>query len=458
MQPIHVRRSISLVSLALLAVNLSACGGSESSSSSSGTTASSSTNTIVSLTGVVVDGYMRGARAFLDRNNNGKHETDEPSSLTGNNGQYTLSGLQEGDEHYPVVVDVPASAVDMDNPSQAVGRHSIMSTPAPGSFTGNVVVSPITTMIKATMDSYAGADKVIAEDMIRNKLGVSANLDLFSDYVAKKGAGANSADYAHIHKIAQVVARAVSSQFDTVNTAAKNADGNVTLSDVVAMITNQVVTQLSSIDSQVKATATWDNKTSGDALVTSATVPLDTADANFINQVKNQMSLTLQATQKASAKAQLAAAQAQEAAASSNASKIAAQQAQAAAEQALADTQALLNAAAAQVVADTYTATQNLANSNTLSLAQQQLMVVALQAAGDSYSYSTVTNSTTTTNTTTNSNNTSNSTVNNGNVTNITNIISTPTDTTNTGTTTPGTTTPSQMVWDTSNWDEANWQ
>ncbi|MDX8383382.1 MAG: hypothetical protein R8M45_04815 [Ghiorsea sp.] len=304
------QRQLIFASLAAISIGLSGCGGSDSTNSNTtpatNNTPGATAPSTISLTGVVVDGHIKGAIAFVDRDNDGAHDADEPSGVTDADGRYTLNDLQEGDEHFSIVVSIPVGATDSDT-NTPIDKAYIMTTPAPGKLDGDIVVSPITTMIKTMMDNTPGADKYSAANAVRTKLGVSnANLDMFSDYVVGKTAGTDSADFKKLHKIAQVVARAVASQMVDVEAAAKQADVNVTLADVIALITNQVVNQLTAIESEVAKATTWDANTSGDAIVTNATIPVDTYSANFNAAVTNQITLTLAATEKAKVEVQRA--------------------------------------------------------------------------------------------------------------------------------------------------------
>ncbi|MDX8383853.1 MAG: hypothetical protein R8M45_07215, partial [Ghiorsea sp.] len=410
----HYKQRLTLSCLVILSMVLTSCGGSQESSTTNSqpsTSMLSSGNTSsISLTGVVVDGYMWGATAFVDRNNNGALDDGEPRGVTGQDGKYTLTGLVEGDENFPVVVDIPVNAIDSDT-KQVVNKHSVMTAPAPGldqygNINDGIVVSPITTMIKITMDSK-NTDKKSAEADIRAKLGLTnKNIDLFADYVFAKSdtnkTQEDKDDFDKIHKIAQVVARSVADQVDAVELAAKQATINtgstVTLADVIAMITNQVVTQLTTIDAAVtNKTGVWDAKVDGDDIVKKNIVKLVTTDATFKASVQNQIKLTQAATEKAkhAALAALAAAEV---------ANLAAQQANTKAQAALNEIKLLLaqaktdqavkdqyaNAAvkaqavaSAQVAKDTYTsslamATMLMSNASQDPYAAQKLATIKL--------------------------------------------------------------------------------
>ncbi len=72
---------LKLISIALIAGGLTACGGGGGGS----TSARSSNKT---LQGVAIDGYISGATAFLDINYNGVLDEGEPSSITDDEGSW----------------------------------------------------------------------------------------------------------------------------------------------------------------------------------------------------------------------------------------------------------------------------------------------------------------------------------------------------------------------------------
>ncbi|MDQ6952460.1 MAG: DUF5011 domain-containing protein, partial [Mariprofundaceae bacterium] len=353
------RKYRGLACVAALGLSLSACGGGGSTATTTSAVGGASNN-IVQLAGVVVDGYMKGGTAFVDRNNNGQWDVGEPESVTDINGAFTLTGLKTGDENYPIVVDIPATAIDSDT-GKAVGKHSIMNTPAPKTLLKKVVVSPITTMIKTVMDNTPGADKYTAAAKVKKDLNLSnpASVDLFADYVAAK---TTNTDYAKIHKVAQVVARTVANQVDRVKAAAAISNTAATLSDVISLITAQVLNQLAVIDKKVTQTAVW-TPAQADTIAVNDTVPLDTYSQIFKTAVTNQINATQAATKTAKAAADLANATAQAALAQA---KIILAQAQQLQDQYAASistyTYVLANSAAKKIAADPYaTVTQKAA-------------------------------------------------------------------------------------------------
>ncbi|MDQ6974828.1 MAG: hypothetical protein Q9M10_08065, partial [Mariprofundaceae bacterium] len=288
---------------------LASCGGGNGSVTPAqvGVTATQAiVNKGVSLSGVVVDGYMQGATVFVDRNNNGVHDATEPFAVTDPLGAFQLTGLKLGDENYPVVADVPATAMDSDT-RRAVGQHSIMNAPAPGILTQSVVISPITTLIKTVMDSTPNSDKYTAAQSIKKDLALPANsnVDLFANYMTLE---TKSADYAKVHRVAQVVARTVARQADAVHQSALKSNTNATFSDAISLITTQVVNQLPVIEKAIPVGTpsvvgvAWDAYAQSIAVADSYTSPINLADTYTFNPaVSHQIQLTAAATQKAQA-------------------------------------------------------------------------------------------------------------------------------------------------------------
>ncbi|TMP35273.1 hypothetical protein [Pseudoalteromonas rubra] len=67
--------------------------------------------------GRVIDGYVSGAKVWLDLNNNGSHDADEPSARSTDQGSYLLeltAAQRQCSVYVPTYVDVPVGAIDED--------------------------------------------------------------------------------------------------------------------------------------------------------------------------------------------------------------------------------------------------------------------------------------------------------------------------------------------------------
>ena len=191
-----------------------------------------------SVSGVVADGYLVGAEVFLDLNDNKVWDEGEPKATTGEHGLYTLEGVTGADvAAHPVVVRVPANAVDEDTNTQ-VGSEYLMSAP-PGL---PEFVSPLTTLVHNQLEENPALGVSAAEDAVKSQMGMTGTtIDLFKDYVAEKEASGNSAEdqanYAKAHEIAKVVAAVVRENLAVVG---NSADTNIALKVALAQVTDNL--------------------------------------------------------------------------------------------------------------------------------------------------------------------------------------------------------------------------
>lgn len=91
----HQRRWKLYAAVGPLIALLSACGGEGSTS----------------LSGAVIDGYIRGAIVCVDINSNLQCDAGEPTGTTGAGGQYTINTSIDV-TGYNIVAEVPVGAVD----------------------------------------------------------------------------------------------------------------------------------------------------------------------------------------------------------------------------------------------------------------------------------------------------------------------------------------------------------
>jgi hypothetical protein len=141
------------------------------------------------LNGVAIDGYLKGATAFLDLNNNGEHDANEPKSITNENGQFTLNATASQFAKHRVVVFVPSGAEDS-NTGPVDAPFKLISPAGEGS-----VVSPLTTLVAAHM----GNDMSLlqATNKVKTDLGLGS-FNVMSNFMA-------SQDYLPIQKMAVAV-------------------------------------------------------------------------------------------------------------------------------------------------------------------------------------------------------------------------------------------------------------
>jgi hypothetical protein len=174
-----------LVAIAACAI-LSACGGGGAGGGNSGSQVSNS--------GVALDGYLYKATAYLDLNNNGNLDTNEPQSITDASGRFTLNATSAQLTTYPIrVMAVAGTTIDQDNPTSPISAAFTLTAPV-GS---TAVISPITTLVAAKISQ--GASLADAQASVRTELGLASDINIMKDFVAEK---AQDSRYAQIHNLA----------------------------------------------------------------------------------------------------------------------------------------------------------------------------------------------------------------------------------------------------------------
>ena len=142
------------------------CGGSNSDQTSS--------------QGFAIDGYLSNAVVFLDLNENGFLDEDEPSTLTDENGNYSILASNADLNKFPIVVQaIAGSTVDLDEPDVEISNSYNLSAPP-----GKTIISPITTLVHAKMNE--GLTFTDARDSVAEDLSIDSSLDIMGDYVDAK--------------------------------------------------------------------------------------------------------------------------------------------------------------------------------------------------------------------------------------------------------------------------------
>lgn len=154
-----------------LAVTLTACGGGGGGGADTRSQASATT-----LSGTAVDGYLQGARVFLDVNGNGLADTGEPTATTDANGRYSLDYSQVSSPVLGMRVIV-TGGVDTDTGYAFTG---MLTARADGSRAGQLV-SPLTSLVDALVAQGLSLDDARAK--VAAALGLTV-ADLATDPVA----------------------------------------------------------------------------------------------------------------------------------------------------------------------------------------------------------------------------------------------------------------------------------
>ncbi|NNU43715.1 Ig-like domain-containing protein [Ramlibacter montanisoli] len=117
-------------------------------------------------TGIVADGYLRGAQIHVDANNNRAADAGEvlPGVVTDGQGQFVLAAGT------PAGVILATGGVNVDT-----GVPNALTLVAPA---GSSVVNPLTTLVQAVLDNNPGATLAQANTLVVNALGLPAGTDL----------------------------------------------------------------------------------------------------------------------------------------------------------------------------------------------------------------------------------------------------------------------------------------
>ncbi len=222
-------------------MGLTACGGS-----------SSGTDTSITLSGVVADGYLGNATVCLDLNNNKQCDASEPSATTADDGtgSYSLQATAEQRDNNPILVVVTTESTDTDLNGGTVAKPFKLSAPAGKTD----FISPITTMVQAELDQNPGYTTSQAEGAVKNKLGLSGNgsVDLFANFIEESD---TSEDYKALYQTAQILARVKGELTETLTTTFENAGialDSESQKDLEKMVMEFALAQLSAIHTEAK--------------------------------------------------------------------------------------------------------------------------------------------------------------------------------------------------------------
>lgn len=200
---------------------------------------SSRTTEVSEISGNVADGYLVGAKVCLDKNDNEVCEDQEPSTITGVNGKYTLSNIPLSDiDRYPLLVEVNQSVIDEDDNLSVNGSYTL-SAPV-----GEKFISPISTMVKQEMKNNS-LDKQSAKNSIATKLGINDSELIFEDYIKS-----NKSESSSLHNIAKVVANLkikIQEDIDTQNTSKSSTK------DLNSYINNKIIDEFPIITSELNS-------------------------------------------------------------------------------------------------------------------------------------------------------------------------------------------------------------
>ncbi len=202
----------------------------------------------ISFTGLVADGYLASARVCLDINENKECDDTDPQTTSTAGGAFEITDATQAQrDQFALLVEVVVGAtIDEDNEGVALTKPLTLTAPAGFSF-----VSPLSTMVQNEVEG--GATAAEAEAAVQAKLGTTISLN--EDYVAGQNSGTDEqkAEYEQLHQVAQVTARVISDNMDTLASAA--AANNISLDDLISAIIDEVFDALAEITETVEEIA-----------------------------------------------------------------------------------------------------------------------------------------------------------------------------------------------------------
>jgi len=265
--------------LVAASLTLAACGGGGGGGGPAPTT---------SIIGKAADGYLVEARVCLDRNANKQCDPDEPRTMTGSGGRFTLEVTATEAEAYPIVVEVIEDVTLDEDTNRRVDKPYVLTAPAGRT----AFVSPLTTAVQGLLEQNPALDPDTAAAAIRQSLSAAGEVDLFKDYVeAKKTEPA----YERVHKVAQVAAKVLAETQAAIEKAAQdqNIDTTNRRKDVIALVFGQLVGQLNEAARKVDQAG---NSFDIDAVKIDVDPTLTTDLAAELDRVREQAELAIATT------------------------------------------------------------------------------------------------------------------------------------------------------------------
>ena len=167
-------------------------GGSDDDDSSGG--GSNNQGSTDSISGSVIDGPLQNARVFLDVNDDGKWDEDEPYAFTDENGNYQLEAPEGYFDEYRLVAEIGTDTIDTEtgevaHPYSLVFYDPNTQSAFEGFLSTDFVLNPFTTMIQSEVE--AGNAPLDAVELVATHLGLNPqhHFYLLADYMEVKEIG-----------------------------------------------------------------------------------------------------------------------------------------------------------------------------------------------------------------------------------------------------------------------------
>ncbi len=136
------------------------------------------------LSGVVIDGYIEGAKVCLDRNSNGVCDEGEPSGTTNNQGKYEFDIGNLATTGLMLIAEIPDNAKDADDGGKTLAEAGKKAYTLSGLAETPAVITPLTTlMTDEVMTNKLSLAQAQAKVLMQ--MGLPDNTNPQEDHVAK---------------------------------------------------------------------------------------------------------------------------------------------------------------------------------------------------------------------------------------------------------------------------------
>ena len=191
-----IKNSLAIL-LALLL--LSACSSSSDSNSNDTTNNGGGSGDDINIptetvSGSVIDGPLQNARVFLDVDDDGEWDEDEPYAFTDENGNYQLEAPEGYFDQYRLVAEISTETIDTEtgevaHPYSLVFYDPNTQSAFEGFLSTDFVLNPFTTMIQSEVE--AGNAPLDAVELVATHLGLNPqhHFYLLADYMEVKESG-----------------------------------------------------------------------------------------------------------------------------------------------------------------------------------------------------------------------------------------------------------------------------
>lgn len=218
------------------------------------------------VSGIVADGYLRGAEVFMDKNGNYRWDAGEPKTTTGIGGVYHMTVSAADAAKYPVMARVIAgTTVDEDTKVPVASGYVMSAPPGAAGF-----ISPMSTLIREKMAANPGMTLTDAMTQLRNQMNLPVGIDMMADYVAGSQPGSpNVPQYQTMHATARQMAGLMAGQ------------ALLVMNNGSAVDMNRYRSMMGTINSNMPGIT--DNAVNGLGM-----------DSSFMTSMRNQMVTTIQ--------------------------------------------------------------------------------------------------------------------------------------------------------------------